>query len=809
MAAPSDAAAAAAAAAPEEELPPPPPAEDGDLPSTSSSSSEDDDDEGFKGDGKKRRANAKRSTKPRPPPALRWMRTPLDNPDLGTSSTATATNTPASVPLSRVLGLDPRITAHLREKLGFGSLLPVQAAVWAAAAGGRPGAAHDLAVAAPTGSGKTLAYGLPLLHSLLDEVAAEAEEKGGENGGEAESKQPRKRLRRRLRRLGSSLGALVVVPTRDLAEQVAAVLGPAGAAVGLRTALIVGGAGGGSGGGGGGGKATATVTARAAKSSSSDLHYFHPPSFAEEALALVGKGSALRRGWCGDYASPALVPAEKEGAFSTSSSSAFDVVVATPGRLAAHLTSLGPSLSRKALRGLRFLVVDEADRLLRQEYGGWAAALGNAAPAVGGSGSGRSGGGGGNVDGEEMNAFSALLSASRRRCVRLAASATLTRDPAKLARLRLWRPRFVAVGGGGWDRAEEGEEEGREKEQKVGAAASDDEDENEEDGDDEEEEEGDQKPKPQPQPQQQKSAARFVLPPGLSLRRVDVGSRGGANKPAALLALLRSLCSKGQRSVVFCSSVAGARSVARFLGSVEPPLRIAKEEREGEGGEGGEEEEETEPKRVAVGLMASNTTTPAERQAALRSFADFSLPVLVCSDGATRGLDLGAGGRTAVVSYDPPAHAKALVHRAGRAVRGQGGGGGGGGGGRSGGAEKESDDGDCGDGDSKDKGTKPPSSSNDAAVIGTAYTLLRPQDAAFHKELLRKVAGEAALAGEGEGGGGGGGEEKLFSRAAAEQLLKAFKIPKAALREARKEAEAAVVRLEAGTAAGGAGKEDL
>ena len=39
--------------------------------------------------------------------------------------------------------------------------------------------------------------------------------------------------------------------------------------------------------------------------------------------------------------------------------------------------------------------------------------------------------------------------------------------------------------------------------------------------------------------------------------------------------------------------------------------------------------------------------------------------------------------------------------------------------------------------------------------------------------------------------------------------MKAFKIPKAALREARKEAEAAVVRLEAGTAAGGAGKEDL
>ena len=218
---------AAAEPAPEQEMPPLQQHEE-DEPSSISSSSEDEGD--FKVDRKRKKANAR--SKLRPPPALRWMRTPLNaNPD---NSNAASSNsfTPASVPLSRVLGLDPRIAAHLREKLGFDSLLPVQAAVWAASAGGRAGAAHDLAVAAPTGSGKTLAYGLPLLHSLLDDGYSSSSVKGGKKRGGKTKKEAatEAKAERGGAASSTSLGALVVVPTRDLAEQVAAVLGPRAAA---------------------------------------------------------------------------------------------------------------------------------------------------------------------------------------------------------------------------------------------------------------------------------------------------------------------------------------------------------------------------------------------------------------------------------------------------------------------------------------------------------------------------------------------------------------------------------------------------
>lgn len=94
-----------------------------------------------------------------------------------------------------------------------------------------------------------------------------------------------------------------------------------------------------------------------------------------------------------------------------------DIIVATPGRLVAHLEST-PGFS---LADLRFLVVDEADRLLRQSYQEWL-------PTV----------------------TSALASQQagyswQRRCVKIVASATLTRDPSKIERLSLHCPRYVAV----------------------------------------------------------------------------------------------------------------------------------------------------------------------------------------------------------------------------------------------------------------------------------------------------------------------------------------------------------------------------
>jgi ATP-dependent RNA helicase DDX51/DBP6 len=216
--------------------------------------------------------------------------------------------------------------------------------------------------------------------------------------------------------------ALVVTPARDLALQVHAVLAALAPALGLTVAVAAGGA-----------------------------------PLAAEAAVLVGGGGR---------AAP-------------------DVVVATPGRLAAHLRGT-PGFT---LRALRFLVVDEMDRLLRQGYQGW---LPTALAGVGGGGAG---GGGA-------------------RCVKFVVSATLSRDPSKLARLGLACPRYVALASGG-------------------AGGGD---------------------------------ARYALPPGLT---ETLTIAPAARKPAALAALLAAAAPAP--ALVFAASVDAAHRLALLLAALLAP----------------------------------------------------------------------------------------------------------------------------------------------------------------------------------------------------------------------------------------------
>jgi len=89
-------------------------------------------------------------------------------------------------------------------------------------------AGRDICGKAKTGSGKTLAFGLPMLQRL----AALPEPAGPDDPTEAPK--PRKNGRPR---------GLVMVPTRELARQVADVLRPLGEAIGLTLATIYGGTG--------------------------------------------------------------------------------------------------------------------------------------------------------------------------------------------------------------------------------------------------------------------------------------------------------------------------------------------------------------------------------------------------------------------------------------------------------------------------------------------------------------------------------------------------------------------------------------
>lgn len=117
---------------------------------------------------------------------------------------------PPITPTFADLGVPEALVTTLARQ-GITEPFPIQAATLRDALAGR-----DLCGKAPTGSGKTLGFGLPLLAGLA------AAERWSEPG------RPQ---------------ALILLPTRELAAQVASVLGPLAAAVGARLAAVYGGVG--------------------------------------------------------------------------------------------------------------------------------------------------------------------------------------------------------------------------------------------------------------------------------------------------------------------------------------------------------------------------------------------------------------------------------------------------------------------------------------------------------------------------------------------------------------------------------------
>ncbi len=104
------------------------------------------------------------------------------------------------------LGLSPAL-AHACASLGLVQPTEVQGAAMGPALQGR-----DLLLSAPTGSGKTLAFALPLLHRLQAGAAPKTSARG--------------------------VRALVLVPTRELAQQVSAVLQQVAHAAGLGARVV-------------------------------------------------------------------------------------------------------------------------------------------------------------------------------------------------------------------------------------------------------------------------------------------------------------------------------------------------------------------------------------------------------------------------------------------------------------------------------------------------------------------------------------------------------------------------------------------
>ncbi|KAK0555519.1 hypothetical protein OC846_001679 [Tilletia horrida] len=520
---------------------------------------------------------------------------------------------------------------------------------------------RDLLVAAPTGSGKTLAYIVPLLEWLGRRPVQESSKEDDPilAAFTAQSGPVLRKLR-----------ALIVLPTKDLVNQVAETVqllskgldikvGLAGVTGGSGGSLFSGGAAGGllnvadSGSGGSGASATFALEQERLV----DL-----PPLKERQRGIFAQDSSTWWPYLLDpesASSSSSVPQAPQYSFQ----SKVDILITTPGRLVDHV-SYTPGFT---LEHLRWLILDEADRLLAQSFGGWREKVWEALrpkAATDGKSSG-------SPTGSNLRCGPAARAPAWQRAERLEKdgsgpfplwqdedpelasqsqvqkilfSATLTRDPGMLEALELRRPLFVTVREKAGEAAMEGEED---EVVQDGGAAFDDE--------------------------------SFALPDTL---KEHVLITNDIPKPLALLHLLLSArfdmlsntngtpSGKKQRTkpktlvqddpadvegggsgsgvLVFTKSVEAARRLVRLL-------ELFKEEHGAR-----------EVKALAVKHYSSEMRI-SERRKVLKSFADGEVNVLVASDLIARGIDLPSVGH--VISYDVPVDRGKYVHRVGRTAR--------------------------------------------------------------------------------------------------------------------------------------------
>ena len=507
----------------------------------------------------------------------------------------------------------PRFLVSNLERDGYENFFPIQSLVIPDVIASERHSqirVRDICVSAPTGSGKTLAFVLPVLNALSNTTV------------------------RRLR-------ALVVLPSRDLASQVFKVFKrysegsrlQVGLAIGQtdfeaeQKTLILGST---------GGKFPASA-AREDGDFAVLRHAFNPtnPKFAVEAFARFPEYFMEQRQRHGDGAFPALKTP-------LGGRSAVDILVATPGRLIDHLDKT-PGFT---LQHLRFLIIDEADRLLNQSYQGWIQRVTAAATSSNNNATQQRG------PTEPSFAVdpitwrksmtddrSTSIAASVSRPVplrKLLFSATLTRDPQKLASLGLVNPKH-------FDAHHLNVKAG------VEAKGSGDVDHSS---------------------NVQSSTQRYSVPPSLTEHKLVCTAE---QKPLVLLALLLQHLSEAEQNkkevgnmiVVFTSSLDSTHRLARLLqllwssAGYGPTTAIA------EFSSALSQKQRTKLMRRCVDPTSSPGGDGKKRSETLANQNRVS--VIICSDGMSRGMDLPNVG--AVINYDVPRYAKTYVHRCGRTAR--------------------------------------------------------------------------------------------------------------------------------------------
>lgn len=379
-------------------------------------------------------------------------------------------------------------------------------------------------------------------------------------------------VQRLLARVVCRVRALIVLPSRDLAIQVHQIVAKFCANTPLKCGLAIG-----------------------------------QSNFAAEQAALVGQIDH-DRALFGNSAS------ECDGGHSL-----VDILVATPGRLVDHLEQT-PGFT---LQHLQILVVDEADRLLNQSYQDWIpkiyASIFNgqegvlpvpATPADDESRSGRK---------PPVPPMTSRRqdSINRRRIrtplTRVLLSATLTRNPRKLASIGMSNAELTKIGRVDdvlADNAQEGDDAaGSDNE-----TATNNEDEN----------------------ASSLSSKLYSTPTNLDEFVIECDS---GSKPLVLLEILSEY--RDTLTIVFTASVNSTHRLARLLQlHAEHPERIRE---------------------------YSSSLSQKQRSALVAECKANKIETVVCSDAMARGMDIDNVAN--VINYDVPTFIKTYIHRVGRTAR--------------------------------------------------------------------------------------------------------------------------------------------
>lgn len=269
------------------------------------------------------------------------------------------------------------------EKRGYSGAFAIQSAVLPMLLPGPKQHSGDICISAATGSGKTLAYVLPMIQNLRHK--------------------PVTRLR-----------GLIVVPTRELVNQVRETLNLCSANGGLKIATAVG---------------SKTLKEEQTMLVEKGQRY-DPEAYKAEQEKEIDEDEELMD-WDFDKKFESMDDLGMFYNHVVEYTSKVDILICTPGRLVEHIHST----TGFTLEHVQWLVIDEADRLLDESFQQWVDVV---LPRL-----------------EHLPLPSALhelrsktsLLLRRRQVRKIILSATMTRDVSKMMTLNLRRPKLVVLEG--------------------------------------------------------------------------------------------------------------------------------------------------------------------------------------------------------------------------------------------------------------------------------------------------------------------------------------------------------------------------